>query len=514
ERHYYAEFENTKGTSFLHTFNTQGMSSVEAEAVLLKALAGEGLLTICNMQELDSCRVTNSDAPFQGTSDLLGICMVANQDPQASIAYFHAALTAARRRSTLDDDEIKGLSINAFDPEHFQPVVSRLLLHDQRAVTDLLTIQQWARECHASHVRRTAAVVMPTAPRVPGMSSAHFDEPCGHEQSAGYDLIETILDLTKQGISANKATFHKGKWQTILFCVNEVCKASKLGHWHRDCPRGGVRVNGTGGGGAHAFTTTDEFEHDAYAVNSQHAIDTGDGERFGALCLLAGGKPELIDEISVCSFGISDSREDDDVSEYMQYCQPMDAHMGVYTVGGAGDINFNHFRQAAEHRTRERAIIATHHAPPTDCHDVPGAHRQFITTGDPEPTLHLLFMGDGVATADDDDGGSDDASASEYGEMKVQQPSHGYGRPPPGLGRASFISLLVCAMFCFCASAVPLIAAAFGGAGIGTHTAPPVSGAVWDCIYIDATSGLDFDYTDIFNRRLWDFRLSVMYFDA
>ncbi|KAK3278571.1 hypothetical protein CYMTET_13498 [Cymbomonas tetramitiformis] len=47
----------------------------------------------------------DSRAPFQGTSDLLGVRFKANTDPSDSITDFDAALKSARRKNTLDADE-------------------------------------------------------------------------------------------------------------------------------------------------------------------------------------------------------------------------------------------------------------------------------------------------------------------------------------------------------------------------------------------------------------------------
>ncbi|KAK3262029.1 hypothetical protein CYMTET_29094 [Cymbomonas tetramitiformis] len=58
----------------------------------------------------------------------------------------------------------------------------------------------------------------------------------------------------------------------------------------------------------------------------------------------------------------------------------------------------------------------------------------------------------------------------------------GCGRPIPGFGRSLLNSSMVCALFAICATAAPLTAAGFGGAGEGTCTAPPIGGA--------ATAGL------------------------
>ncbi|KAK3246678.1 hypothetical protein CYMTET_43797 [Cymbomonas tetramitiformis] len=55
-------------------------------------------------------RLLHTDAPFQGTSGLLSMNVLANEDPQEAIADFNGVLTAARRRDTFDDDEVAGVS--------------------------------------------------------------------------------------------------------------------------------------------------------------------------------------------------------------------------------------------------------------------------------------------------------------------------------------------------------------------------------------------------------------------
>ncbi|KAK3262268.1 hypothetical protein CYMTET_28865 [Cymbomonas tetramitiformis] len=64
------------------------------------------------------------------------------------------------------------------------------------------------------------------------------------------------------------------------------------------------------------------------------AIDSDDNERLHALCLLAGGKPEIVSDFSACSFGVGEDI-DDDVGEYRQHCQPVDTSMGGFHLGGA-----------------------------------------------------------------------------------------------------------------------------------------------------------------------------------
>ncbi|KAK3233129.1 hypothetical protein CYMTET_56550 [Cymbomonas tetramitiformis] len=135
-------------------------------------------------------RLLQSGRGFQGAADLLGVRFPANTDPQDGIADFNAALTAERRKNTLDDEEVKGQSIRSRStPNTTHPWVSRLLVHDQRAAVDLLVIQQWARECHATHVERGTAQA---GFRATSTGMTHGDS------EAVKDLAEIILQLGKQ----------------------------------------------------------------------------------------------------------------------------------------------------------------------------------------------------------------------------------------------------------------------------------------------------------------------------
>ncbi|KAK3270166.1 hypothetical protein CYMTET_21425 [Cymbomonas tetramitiformis] len=82
-------------------------------------------------------RLLDTGAPFQGTSDLLGVRFKAHTDPSDSITDFNTALKSAKRRNTLDDDEVKEQFISASDNVFYAPVVSRLFTHQQRATVDL-----------------------------------------------------------------------------------------------------------------------------------------------------------------------------------------------------------------------------------------------------------------------------------------------------------------------------------------------------------------------------------------
>ncbi|KAK3268830.1 hypothetical protein CYMTET_22685 [Cymbomonas tetramitiformis] len=80
------------------------------------------------------------------------------------------------------------------------------------------------------------------------------------------------------------------------------------------------RVRGEGGCGCTYSFAVSGVESDFYATAFQHAIDTNDCDRFDALCFLAGGKPEIIEDFSTASFFDSDTVEkaaiDDTTSTY------------------------------------------------------------------------------------------------------------------------------------------------------------------------------------------------------
>ncbi|KAK3284399.1 hypothetical protein CYMTET_7947 [Cymbomonas tetramitiformis] len=87
-------------------------------------------------------RMLPSGDPFQGQSDMLSVRVLAGVDPHDAIGDFNAALKAARRRATLLDEDVKALFIKALGQTFYQePVVSRLLLHDQRVAHDLYTVE-------------------------------------------------------------------------------------------------------------------------------------------------------------------------------------------------------------------------------------------------------------------------------------------------------------------------------------------------------------------------------------
>ncbi|KAK3235258.1 hypothetical protein CYMTET_54523 [Cymbomonas tetramitiformis] len=71
-----------------------------------------------------------------------------------------------------------------------------------------------------------------------------------------------------------------------------------------------------------------------YAEHFQAALGNDNSERFDALYFLAGGKPEMCDEISACSFGVAENGATAAIGEYAADCQPVDTSMGGFHVGG------------------------------------------------------------------------------------------------------------------------------------------------------------------------------------
>ncbi|KAK3273055.1 hypothetical protein CYMTET_18687 [Cymbomonas tetramitiformis] len=194
-------------------------------------------------------RMIPSGDPFQGQSDMLGVRIAAGIDPHDAIGEFNAALKAARTRVTLLDEDVKTLFIQALDSTFYQPVVSRLLLHNQRAAHGLSTIQQWVRECYTAHVK--------TRLRPRGLDE---DDGTGPQAAIG--------------------CFHRLRRVRIF--------ASRyLGLLLR---RGGRELG-------------------ACAARFQHAIDHDDVEEFDALCVLAGGKPDIVADVSACSFCEEDGED-------------------------------------------------------------------------------------------------------------------------------------------------------------------------------------------------------------
>ncbi|KAK3285357.1 hypothetical protein CYMTET_7028 [Cymbomonas tetramitiformis] len=470
--------------------------------------------------------------PFQGQADMFAVRIVAGVDPHGPIEDFNAALKAARTRSTLQDEDVKSLFIKALDATFYQPVVSRLLLHDQRAAHDLLTIQQWVRECYGEHVRAGTA----TASAHRYSHGTHFMEKGVDESGAASeiaDLRTMVLDLKRQlatflvtaesessprGFTpradkpdrrvktrfaasplpkggnwsqsvSRKVAFHRDSGAAIPYCRNQVCAKGKARHWHRDCPNGGRT-------GLSAFAFAEEAENSVLAAKFQHAIDNSDPVEFDALCMLAGGKPEVFTDLSACSF--CEEGGEVLVSAVAEFSEM--AH-----AAGASTFNINTF-------TADMPVVSEPpaHSPPASveseddwtgppnpfCPPVTRTFADFIEgTGvalvpdEPAPSMNLLsavgepervidYEPATCATSDDDDEGD---------SVTLPRPRYGCGNGIPRFARSLLTSSLVCALFVICAAAAPHAVTGVGGADARTCTASPVGGATWTTSAVPAT---------------------------
>ncbi|KAK3281606.1 hypothetical protein CYMTET_10601 [Cymbomonas tetramitiformis] len=226
----------------------------------------------------------NSSAADWGHSDMLGARIVAGVDPRDAIGDFNAALKAARTRATLLDEDVKALFIKALDSTFYQPVVSRLLLHDQRAAHDLSTIQQWVRECYTAHVKAGTAT-----------ASAHRYSHGRHFMERGEDISDDpsseLADLRTMVLDLKR--------QLAALADYDGSPPADRGYTPR-AAKAGRQMKFRNGISAYAFA--EEAESSVLAARIQQAIDHVDAEEFDALYVLAGGKPDIVADISACSF--------------------------------------------------------------------------------------------------------------------------------------------------------------------------------------------------------------------
>ncbi|KAK3264696.1 hypothetical protein CYMTET_26577 [Cymbomonas tetramitiformis] len=249
-----------------------------------------------------------------------------------------------------------------------------------------------------------------------------------------------------------------------------------------DCPNGGRT-------GLSAYAFAEEAENSVLAAKFRHAINHDDAEEFDALCMLAGGKPDIFADLSACSFCEEDGEAL--VSAVTELSE-------LARTAGASTFSVNTF-------TADVPVVSepATHSPPAwvesdegwtgppnpFCPPVTRTFADFIeSTGialgapdGPPVSMNLLSAVEATesvvgyepatyATSDDDD---EDASVA------LPQPRYGCGRGIPGLGRSLLTSSLVCALFVICATAAPHAASGVGGADARACAAPPVGGAAW-----------------------------------
>ncbi|KAK3271205.1 hypothetical protein CYMTET_20433 [Cymbomonas tetramitiformis] len=216
-------------------------------------------------------RMIPSGDPFQGQSDMLGVRIAAGIDPHDAIGDFNAALKAARTRATLLDEDVKALFIKALDSTFYQPVVSRLLLHDQRAAHDLLNIQQWDIT----------------------------DDPT----SDLADLRTMVLDLKRKLATFITASDGSAPSRTPRADKPDRRMKSRFAATPALATRVGIgRKISPRRNGISAYAFAEEAENSVLAARFQHAIDRDNAEELDALCVLAGGKPDIVADVSACSF--------------------------------------------------------------------------------------------------------------------------------------------------------------------------------------------------------------------
>ncbi|KAK3263931.1 hypothetical protein CYMTET_27295 [Cymbomonas tetramitiformis] len=394
----------------------------------------------------------DSGGPFQGTADLLAI-KITQSDPSRTIAAFNAALRSARRKSTLDDMEVKSLYIKSLDPVFYAPVVNRLLLHDQRAAESLATIQQWTRECYAqngtdSHVPPAARTF--SALTLTGQSDDEdFKTIFSELRDQLFDMKKEIkalhnrVDDTKGFTTRNdkkNAIERGGHGDGVRFAAKPLPEHGNFPQTFRGKPSGKVAFHKPTALRTARTTSSPR-------CSRTPSMDNNDAARFDAVCYIADGKPELYDTVSAFSFAVAEEQVPDTIDEYLECCQP-------------ADIRFGRVARAPE------------------------PHMSFMDkftvnlglTG-PEPTLAMHSMGT-VAPVDSVSVAADGSRIDDGGLPPAPRQALGCGRPPMGFGFSALTSLAVCVLFVVCATAMPSQGhSAQASSATPEHTGDEVGGA-------------------------------------
>ncbi|KAK3268375.1 hypothetical protein CYMTET_23114 [Cymbomonas tetramitiformis] len=219
----------------------------------------------------------------------------------------------------------------------------------------------------------------------------------------------------------------------------------------------------------------EDVEGDFYATAFQYATDNNDIERFDALCYLAGGKPEMLEDVSAASFCICDAVDEHAINEYVQCCQPAAARFGVCGVIGA--LHINTFKVHVDNAPAVPPPPAAPAAPPSVLSD--GGMYPVSMLHAHEPDVSFMDkLADGFDFSDHDPPLAMHCMgpAVSFVGLRAAASLHWLG-----FGHSALTSLAVCMLFIVCATAVPSAATAFGGVGMGADTAPPVGGAIDAC---------------------------------
>ncbi|KAK3241207.1 hypothetical protein CYMTET_49013 [Cymbomonas tetramitiformis] len=438
--------------------DTGGAGFYDEETYFDEGAAGPHCLFSCFRQE---CFWIPAD-PFRAPQTFWPSRSPSSTYPSRTIAAFNAALRSARRKSTLDDMEVKSLFIKSLDPVFYAPVVNRLLLHDQRAAESLATIQQWTRECYAqngtdSHVPPAARTF--SALTLTGQSD---DEDF---KTIFSELRDQLFDMKKE-IKA----LHNRIDDTKGFTTRNDKKNAIGRGGHGDGVRFAAKPLPERGNFPQSLRGRSLLGR-RLSTNPPNAMDNNDAARFDAVCYIADGKPELYDTVSAFSFAVAEEQVPDTIDEYLECRQPADTRFGVCAVGGA--VNINTFKVHDEIHagalvvppppappSAPQSVVSDEEMYPISALHAHETHMSFMDkfavnldlTG-PEPTLAMHSMGtvapvDSVSVAADDSEDDDEC-------LPPPRRALGCGRPPMGFGFSALTSLAVCLLFVVCATAMP-----------------------------------------------------------
>ncbi|KAK3258382.1 hypothetical protein CYMTET_32568 [Cymbomonas tetramitiformis] len=414
-----------------------------------------------------------------GQADMFAVRITAGVDPHGPIEDFNAALKAARTHVRAGT-----ATASAHRYSHGTHFMERDV-GGSDATSEIADLRTMVLD-----FKRQLAAFLDTAESVP---SPRGFTPRADKPDRRVKTRFAASPLPKGGnwsqSVSKKVAFHRNTGATIPYCQNQVCAKGKARHWHRDCPNGGRT-------GLSAYAFAEEAENSVLAARFQHAIDHDDSVEFDALCMLAGGKPEVFTDLSACSF--CEENGEILVSAVTEFSE-------MARTAGASTFNVNTFTadlpvvSEPPARSPPASVESEEEwtGPPNPfCPPVTRTFADFIEgTGvalepdEPAPSMNLLsaveepervmdYEPATYATSDDDD--EDDSVA-------LQRPRYGCGNGVPRFARSLLTSSLVCALFVICATAAPHAVAGVGGADARTCTAPPVGGATWAASAVPTT---------------------------
>ncbi|KAK3261589.1 hypothetical protein CYMTET_29508 [Cymbomonas tetramitiformis] len=226
------------------------------------------------------------------------------------------------------------------------------------------------------------------------------------------------------------------------------------------------------------------------------AIDESNVEEFDALCIIAGGKPDIIAaDISACSFCEGDGAGVPSVRRRRvrrQSSRDTPRTPPSSTSTPSPPTIMPMVSAAAKPSPAASVSSEEEWTGPPDSHPFmpPPATRAFAdfigSTGftveapDIEPHLGMNMLSAVDQEPADSNGYATEGTDNEDTAPARQPVKHGCGMPVPGFGRSFLTTSFVCALFIVCAAAAPLLTASgVGGASEHVCTAPPAGGAGW-----------------------------------